>query len=60
MPPQSPTRLPVGPLSKNQTCPMCEYLTLERRLCKSVCAQCGYVESCEDNFIPNQSHPAEP
>ncbi len=40
------------------TCPMCEAASLQRRHCKSVCEQCGYVESCEDNFVPNEENPA--
>lgn len=45
---------------KTQTCPMCETATLRRRHCKSVCEHCGYVESCEDNFVPNEDSPAKP
>ncbi len=38
------------------TCPQCESATLVRRHCKSLCERCGYVESCEDNFLPTQRH----
>lgn len=41
------------------TCPLCARAELDRRQCKSVCQSCGYVESCEDNFIPNQANPPE-
>ncbi len=27
------------------------------RHCKAICLGCGYVESCEDNFVPNQNNP---
>lgn len=40
-------------------CPLCEGEFLERRHCKLVCLSCGYVESCEDNFLPNQANPRE-
>ena len=40
------------------TCPICEAASLQRRHCKSVCERCGYVESCEDNFVPNEENPA--
>lgn len=33
-------------------CPQCRMGYLIVRHCKSVCEQCGYVESCEDNFAP--------
>ncbi|MBI1826175.1 MAG: hypothetical protein HY287_17835 [Planctomycetes bacterium] len=39
-------------------CPMCEASHLTARHCKSVCERCGYVESCEDNFVPNQANPS--
>jgi len=38
-------------------CPMCQASYLIARHCKSVCERCGYVESCEDNFVPNQTNP---
>ncbi len=40
-------------------CPMCESGILVARHCKSLCERCGYVESCEDNFVPNQENPEE-
>lgn len=40
-------------------CPQCESAYLTIRHCKSICLTCGYVESCEDNFIPNQDNPVE-
>ena len=42
------------------TCPLCERTVLDRRHCKSICPGSGYVESCEDNFIPNRANPDEP
>jgi len=39
-------------------CPRCESAHLIVRHCKTLCPQCGYVESCEDNFIPTQATPA--
>ena len=47
------------PTLRTVTCPLCEWKVLERRQCKSVCPGCGYVESCEDNFVPNQRNPDE-
>lgn len=38
-------------------CPMCGLAVLVRRHCKTLCEQCGYVESCEDNFVPMQESP---
>ena len=35
-------------------CPQCEQGSLVARHCKLVCERCGYVESCEDNFVPSQ------
>ena len=40
-------------------CPCCEGAYLITRHCKRLCEQCGYVESCEDSFIPNQPAPRE-
>jgi hypothetical protein len=40
-------------------CPVCEAAGLVGRHCKRLCPGCGYVESCEDNFLPNQNNPAE-
>ena len=39
-------------------CPRCESAILIVRHCKALCERCGYVESCEDNFVPNQRNPA--
>ena len=38
-------------------CPRCETGVLVHRHCRSICENCGYVESCEDNFVPNQANP---
>lgn len=38
-------------------CPRCESTVLIDRQCKTICAGCGYVESCEDNFVPTQDNP---
>ncbi len=40
-------------------CPACESAALVGRHCKRLCPICGYVESCEDNFLPNQQNPTE-
>lgn len=32
-------------------CPQCRRETLAGRHCKLLCYACGYVESCEDNFV---------
>lgn len=40
-------------------CPQCETGFLVDRHCKRLCEQCGYVESCEDNFVPNQACPSD-
>jgi len=40
-------------------CPQCGVAHLSTRQCKRVCEQCGYVESCEDNFVPNLANPRE-
>jgi len=40
-------------------CPMCETTNLIRRQCKALCPSCGYVESCEDSFVPNEASPSE-
>jgi uncharacterized protein (DUF983 family) len=40
-------------------CPHCASGYLVHRHCKSICERCGYVESCEDNFIPIRANPAE-
>lgn len=39
-------------------CPRCGRAELVARHCKSICEQCGYVESCEDNFPVNRTDPA--
>lgn len=52
-----------GDLSPNEPtiCPLCRMGYLIVRHCKSVCEQCGYVESCEDNFVPtNEKQEDEP
>ncbi len=47
--------------SRELLCPQCETGFLTARHCKRVCDGCGYVESCEDNFVPNRATPpAEP
>lgn len=38
-------------------CPMCESAELVIRQCKAICELCGYVESCEDNFLSTSSNP---
>lgn len=38
-------------------CPRCATAYLVRQPCKTLCEQCGYVESCEDNFLPLQDNP---
>ena len=40
-------------------CPQCAAGYLMYRNCKSICERCGYVESCEDNFLPTQANPPE-
>jgi len=40
-------------------CPMCESAELVVRHCKAICESCGYVESCEDNFVPTGANPIE-
>lgn len=39
------------------TCPVCESARLVQRHCKTLCERCGYVESCEDNFLPTSDNP---
>ncbi|KAA0220863.1 MAG: hypothetical protein EDS66_11620 [Planctomycetota bacterium] len=41
-----------GGILRPVTCPLCGGGVLLRRQCKSLCDRCGYVESCEDNFLP--------
>ena len=41
------------------TCPQCERAYLITRHCRRFCEQCGYVESCEDSFVPTQMNPRE-
>ena len=43
----------------NLRCPQCERSFLMQYQCNLVCKQCGYVESCEDNFVPNQDNPVQ-
>jgi ribosomal protein S27AE len=38
-------------------CPLCEAGCLVARQCKLICESCGYVESSEDNFVPNIANP---
>ena len=33
-------------------CPQCEADSLVAQRCKRICRCCGYVESCEDLFLP--------
>ena len=40
-------------------CPQCETGYLTVRHCKILCEHCGYVESCEDSFVPNRANPRE-
>jgi ribosomal protein S27AE len=40
-------------------CPMCQSAALVARHCKKICERCGYVESCEDNFLPIRSNPTD-
>ena len=40
-------------------CPMCETGRLIARQCKLICESCGYMESCEDNFVPNLLNPPD-
>lgn len=40
-------------------CPVCEAAVLVARHCKTLCEHCGYVESCEDNFLPIAENPVE-
>ncbi|MCO6436967.1 MAG: hypothetical protein J5J06_07760 [Phycisphaerae bacterium] len=47
----------AGPSHRAQLCPLCERRLLRAAHCKLVCDGCGYVESCEDNFVPNQMNP---
>lgn len=39
-------------------CPMCQSAELVARHCKKLCELCGYVESCEDNFLPISANPS--
>lgn len=38
-------------------CPRCQRGTLSDLQCKRWCGICGYVESCEDNFLPLEATP---
>ena len=40
-------------------CPMCRSAVLAARHCKKLCELCGYVESCEDNFLPLAGNPVD-
>lgn len=55
-PPPVPSRQLQPPL----TCPRCQRGLLESRHCKRLCAACGYFESCEDNFLPQELSPPRP
>lgn len=45
--------------SSKLLCPQCESNRLIHRHCKTFCPTCGYVESCEDIFLPIQDNPVE-
>lgn len=49
---------PTGLQKKQVLCPMCEAAVLVGRHCKTLCERCGYVESCEDNFLPIEASPS--
>ncbi|MDO8628948.1 MAG: hypothetical protein Q7R41_00500 [Phycisphaerales bacterium] len=51
--------VPVG-RSHARLCPLCEAGCLVARQCKLICESCGYVESCEDNFVPRVANPPRP
>ena len=51
--------VPAG-RSHARLCPMCEAGCLVARQCKLICESCGYVESCEDTFVPNVANPPNP
>lgn len=56
----SPSERPEAALTGQKLpCPACESAALVARHCKRLCPVCGYVESCEDNFLPNQQNPTE-
>ena len=38
-------------------CPQCNREILAGRHCKLICSACGYVESCEDNFVIDACRP---
>jgi hypothetical protein len=46
-------------LPSGLVCPQCERASLVSRHCKTLCETCGYVESCEDNFLPQEENPQE-
>ena len=46
--------------SQVRLCPLCEAGLLVARQCKLICESCGYVESCEDSFVPNAANPPRP
>ena len=50
---------PTGSLADDGLCPQCGIGRLIIRDCKVLCESCGYVESCEDVFVPNQDNPRE-
>ena len=43
--------------SRQARCPQCECGFLVIQQCRLICENCGYVEGCEDNFVPNQDNP---
>ncbi len=47
----------AGSSSQPLLCPQCEREYLTTRRCRTVCEECGYVESCEDNFLPTRATP---
>ena len=50
------THEPQTPPS-DMLCPRCGRAELVAQHCKSICEQCGYVESCEDIFPVNRPIP---
>ncbi len=50
----------LGDFEDPRRCPQCERPALVARHCKTICPACGYVESCEDNFLPLRAHPEPP
>ena len=50
---------PTDTAASRLCCPQCESSVLIDRLCRRLCERCGYVESCEDNFVPNRANPID-